>query len=298
MNTLKKTLVACALLILGAMTRPLSMNAQFAQLVDTGTVIPDISFTDINNNKFRLYEYLDQGYTVVIELALTTCPVCFAYKREGSFERLYQNYGPNGSIAPKKILPIFVEFGTNTNDADLRGTGQRTQGDWVSGSSYPIVDPATAEEIDDILYPFFDYTSGSVRSISTPTFLMICPDRKLIVAEEGLYNAHDYKIVDKVETGCAVGNPSNISDLLFTESVRIFPNPVEGELTINLETKSATKATFLVTDVFGKNIINELVELDRGNQARTLNIGMLTSGIYIFSVTTDHGTIQKKFVKK
>ena len=49
--------------------------SSFAQLAD-GSVAPDFTVTDINGNSHRLYDYLNNGYTVIIDISATWCPPC------------------------------------------------------------------------------------------------------------------------------------------------------------------------------------------------------------------------------
>ena len=36
-----------------------------------GSVAPDFTATDVNGNQHRLYDYLDQGYTVILDISAT-----------------------------------------------------------------------------------------------------------------------------------------------------------------------------------------------------------------------------------
>ena len=41
-----------------------------AQLPD-GSIAPDFTTTDVNGNVHRLYDYLDDGYTVILDISAT-----------------------------------------------------------------------------------------------------------------------------------------------------------------------------------------------------------------------------------
>lgn len=45
----------------------------FAQLAD-GTVAPNFTVQDINGETHTLYDYLDNGYSVIIDISATCCP--------------------------------------------------------------------------------------------------------------------------------------------------------------------------------------------------------------------------------
>ena len=52
-----------------------SVNAQMGMLDGTGYA-PDFTVSDINGNSHTVYDYLDSGYVVVLELMSVTCGHC------------------------------------------------------------------------------------------------------------------------------------------------------------------------------------------------------------------------------
>lgn len=107
-----------------------------AQLPD-GSIAPDFTATDINGNTWNLYELLDQGKTVIIDVSATWCGPCWVYHESGALENLYEEYGPNGT---NEMFVFMIEGDDDTTLEDLYGTGSNTQGDWVTGTPYPIID--------------------------------------------------------------------------------------------------------------------------------------------------------------
>ncbi len=140
-------------------------NMSFAQLSD-GSIAPDFTATDINGTTYHLYDYLDQGKTVVIDVSATWCGPCWAYHNSGALEDLYTSYGPTGT---NEMMVFYIEGDGATTLADLYGTGTNTQGNWVAGTPYPIIDNAGIANSYAIRY--------------FPTIYMICPDR--VVREVG-----------------------------------------------------------------------------------------------------------------
>ena len=59
----------------------------FSQLPD-GTVAPNFTTTDVNGNEHTLYEYLDNGYTVILDISATWCGPCWNYHTGGTFEEI------------------------------------------------------------------------------------------------------------------------------------------------------------------------------------------------------------------
>ena len=137
-----------------------------AQLPD-GSIAPDFTATDINGVEHNLYTYLDSGYQVVLYFFATWVGPDFAYLESGVMQDLYETYGPTGA---NDIRVFWLEADDNTSLDDLYGTGFNTQGDYVTGTPFPIID--NAQNI------FEGY-----QNIYYPTIYTICPNR--ILTESG-----------------------------------------------------------------------------------------------------------------
>ena len=112
-------------------------STAIAQL-PSGSISPDFTATDIDSVEHNLYSYLDSGYQVILDFSATWCPPCWTYHEEGVLKDLYNLYGPEGTNDPC----FFIEGDNTTDNDDLNGTGTNTQGDWVTGTPYPIIDNA------------------------------------------------------------------------------------------------------------------------------------------------------------
>ena len=118
-----------------------------AQLAD-GSVAPDFTVTDINGTQHNLYSYLDQGYSVVMDVSATWCGPCWSYHQSGALEDLYVNHGPAGfpgvsANTTDDVMVLWFEGDGSTTQADLEGTGGNTQGNWLAGTAFPIIDDAS-----------------------------------------------------------------------------------------------------------------------------------------------------------
>jgi hypothetical protein len=131
--------------------------------VTSGSVCPDFTGTDLDGQSWHLYELLAQGYTVVVDVSATWCSTCWVYHNSGALNDLYTAHGPDGT---NDVRVLFVEGDVATTLADLNGTGTNTQGDWVSGTPYPIIDDSSIRELLDITYFPAIYTICQNRIIT------------------------------------------------------------------------------------------------------------------------------------
>ncbi|MEJ6734092.1 MAG: T9SS type A sorting domain-containing protein [Flavobacteriales bacterium] len=154
--------------------------SSFAQL-ENGTIAPDFTATDINGNSHRLYDYLDNGYSVIMDISATWCPPCWSYHSQHILEDVWASHGPAGepgvnANTSDDVVVLFFEGDASTNLDQLNGIGAGTLGDWTEGISYPIIDDASISSLYEIGY--------------FPTVYTICTDRT--VTESGQLSAEDH----------------------------------------------------------------------------------------------------------
>jgi hypothetical protein len=118
-----------------------------AQLPD-GSIAPDWTFSDINNQSHTLYNYLDSGYVVFLSFNATWVPSGWTYHQSNALKDLYNLYGPG--TTDNKVRVFFIEGDASTSSNDLNGTGTNTQGDWITGTPYPIIDNSSLTSLYQI----------------------------------------------------------------------------------------------------------------------------------------------------
>jgi len=158
---MKKLLLSAALFV-GCF----SANAQLAN----GSVAPDWTFTDLNGTSWNLYTLTAAGKTVFIDVSATWCGPCWGYHNSGALEDLYNQHGPTGTIS-NEVMVFFIEGDGTTTVAELNGVGASTQGNWVTGTPYPIIDPGMGAPSDNFNT---DYAIGYF-----PTIYKVCSDNKI-----------------------------------------------------------------------------------------------------------------------
>ncbi len=152
----------------------------FAQL-PPGTVAPDWTETSITGSTYHLYDMLNQGKVVYIDFSATWCGPCWNYHNSHALRDLYLAHGPSGD---NKARVFFIEGDGSTNTNCLYGpTGcvGGTQGNWVTGTPYPIIDDNDENTTSNYAIAYF------------PTIYGICPMNKQVyetgqLTATGLWN--------------------------------------------------------------------------------------------------------------
>ena len=157
-----------------------SANAQLA----SGTIFPDFTVTDINGVSHTLYTDLAAGKTVFIDISATWCAPCWSYHTSGALDSVWAKHGPTGAsgvdvyTTNDAIVYFFqgeptsgmAELTLNTIGSGAVTTGGThanfTQGNWVAGTHYYIVDDSTAQGPRNTLWHINYF----------PTVYMICRD--------------------------------------------------------------------------------------------------------------------------
>ncbi len=134
----------------------------------------NFTMQDYLGTTYSLYTYTDAGKPVIFDVSAVWCGPCWGYHTSGALEDYYNTYGPPGD---NTSMVLWIE-GDQNPVACLQGTGCGTQGNWTTGTTFPMiltVAPNTNQVVIDYNTPYF------------PTINLICPNR--LVTEVGQLNA-------------------------------------------------------------------------------------------------------------
>ncbi len=146
----------------------------FAQL-PSGSIAPDFTAKDLNGETWHLYDLLDQGKIVILEISATWCAPCWAYHNGHAMHQFYEQHGPDGD---DRARVLFIEGDPKTNINCLygqSGCNDYSPGNWVTGTPFPIINDDSIAKAYKIEY--------------FPTIFVVCPNRKIY--EMGQWNAAD-----------------------------------------------------------------------------------------------------------
>jgi len=258
--------------ILLALATIFSVGAANAQLA-SGSLAPDFTGTDRDGVTHNLYDYLQQGYTVVVDVSAAWCGPCWNYHLSGALETLHADHGvANGG----NVIVLFIEGEAGNTDAQITGTSGAgvltTQGDWTVGTEYPIIDDAS---IGDIL-----------QTAYFPTIYTICPTG--IVTETGqLSAAAHWDFISNAACSTVAANDGTLLNYAGT-TVTCGDANIVCDIA-NLGSQLMTSATITVTGVTPVITYNWVGELAQFESA-TVDLGTATvTGDVVITITSTDG---------
>jgi hypothetical protein len=87
---------------------------------------------------------------------------------------------------------------------------------------------------------------------------------------------------------------AGIKEQAIASNFKIYPNPVQNELTINMKEEAGNAAEAKVMDMMGRIVLAKSL-----NQAQnTISVSEIPTGTYILWISTEKGSFTQKIVKE
>lgn len=247
--------------------------ATFSALAQFGTA-PDFNVTDIDGNTHQLYaDILDQGLIAVVDVSATWCGSCWSLHDSHALQDLHEAYGPDGT---NQLRVIFYEGDGATTMADLEGNTGSTQGNWLDGVTYPIVNESPVTLDMNIWAPLGFPTVNVIR----PSDYEIVLDTWNLLSFDGQVDAINGANIDGIVLG--VANTAEVAG--GQANLDVYPNPSVGEFAVELSGFSGL-ATVEVHNIVGRKVWTSTAQ-GQGAVQR-IDLGELEAGNYLVSVSDD-----------
>ncbi len=149
------------------------INTLSSQIVENSTAI-DFTITDLNGQEHQLFEYLDQGKIVLVDIFGAWCPPCWDYVNSGALQKMNKIYGPDG----KKDLVVLLIEGSGSSEDCIKGDPKckkMTQGNWREIANLPIAADKNSKIMKDykvLYYPtvFMVFPNQLVKEVKQVPF--------------------------------------------------------------------------------------------------------------------------------
>jgi len=193
-----------------------------------------------------LYDYLDDGKIVLIDIFATWCPNCVA--SIPGVEEIWELHGPNGDNTIV-ILGFERDPGTNNESSFVA----------IQGIEHPVI----AEAHETVLSWGITYQ---------PNYFVICPDRTYDIKIGGI-GGNPTAILNLVEQCSTV---TTLAETHSQEEILISIN--QGQL--NIENAGTVNYPWFICDINGRRVLENIAI--KGNSVASL--ATLRSGVYVLVI--------------
>lgn len=243
-------------------------------------------------------------------------PIFFYGKAEGDLSGFYDNSRgalgyPNFSVpsgasgylifpvadipAGPKAMDFYVAYAQRTAENDKleivysEDCGENWTSVWEkSGSDLKTADPVGSNVI------FTPQGNSDWRFESVDVSAI--PAGNALVAFRATSDGGSYLFLDNVTF--RVGEPNGIEDMVLENNFRIYPNPVQNDLILEIAMQQSIQADLRLVNILGQDVKTIVATLQAGQNKISVATADLAPGVYILRIQTEAGTLQKKFVKQ
>ena len=184
-----------------------------------------------------------------------------------------------------------------------------TTGDFVSeGTTDPFI-VATSDLNTELVLKLID----PITLVAGSTYLavVVCEQSGLEVANAGISDPQTSFFYDYASSTWFYQTETPYVRLNFDPSVgltentaeisvaSVYPNPTSGETSVQFNVSAASNVTLHVTDVTGKVVYTTTNNIQTaGTNLLSFDASSYSNGVYYLTLSSDNGTVTKKFIKK
>ncbi len=142
----------------------------------------------------------------------------------------------------------------------------------------------------------FDLTKNSEEGVKAPaagnkyTQFILGFDLSNTPTVNQIYYFDDVVLRD-VSTNSAVSDTNDFT-------VTIYPNPVDDNLNVVINSPNASNATIVISDSFGRTLVTQNLKTESGNSIVPIDVSHLASGVYTLSFNSEGNFKTLKFIKE
>jgi hypothetical protein len=224
----------------------------------------DFTITTTDGITRNLYNTLDSGKTVFVDLFYTTCSWCQFYSP--IIEEIYQNTGAGQED---------IEFwGISNNLFDTNNVIDQYKTD------YNVTNPCAGPWGGGTTA--FSIIVNGQNFQGFPTYCVICPDRTLYFdpCYPPTVNGFD-PFFESCDTLTGINNDNDASS---AEILSVFPNPARDEVTVVIVIQETGPVEIEFTDLLGIKVISASYHATPGEGKFIMNTGKLSNGIYFVKI--------------
>ena len=230
----------------------------------------DFTITTTDGITRNLYNTLDSGKTVFVDLFFTTCSYCQLYAP--IIEEIYQNTG-----AGEEDI-VFWGISNNLNDPDEVIDQYK--------ADYNVSNPCAGPDGGGTTA--FSIVVAGQNFLGFPTYCVICPDRTLyfdpcypptITGFDPYFG----------QCGATIGIDNTEMDE--KGGISLYPNPARNELTVEFKSKSEKPLSVDISNTLGSVAYSGKIETNAGINSFSIPTSHIPSGLYLLKLVQERQVI-------
>ena len=118
----------------------------------------NFTITDVDGNEIDLYETLEEGKIVMVNLFSTWCSPCIDFEELTLLESLWQEYGPDGT---DELFLVSIEVHPSTSEGNIFAGDHRT---FMEALTHPLANADIGRHFDHSYYGLYEICSNKIAT--------------------------------------------------------------------------------------------------------------------------------------